>query len=181
MVEPTQFGVCEMTYKGGAVTSGLPAVLLKEKHYQQYQNIVDEAFHQMREELNIRPFNKHSFTLMDLEDLRQNCFILLDGDAIVCGVVCGAGEIDSIVVNTKYQGQGHGRKITEFALAELQKRGASTITLSVTKWNTRAIALYQSMGFEITKEAVAHGVNTMDENGHWHFEFKGEGAEIMRR
>ena len=181
--QTTSFAVCKMEYKGGRSTSTLPAILLRDEHYAQYKQIVDDAFFQMRQALNIRPFDKHSRTLMHLDDLKQNCFILLDGDQIVCGVVCGPGEIDSVVVNPKYQGQGWGRKITQFALAQLQQReqGPKPITLSVTKWNQRAIALYQSMGFEISMEATAHGINTQNPDGSWFFEFTGQGAEIMRR
>ncbi|MCL2854582.1 MAG: GNAT family N-acetyltransferase [Defluviitaleaceae bacterium] len=182
----TQFGVCKMEYKGGAAVSDLSPVLLRDEYYVQYQQIVDEAFYEMRKALNIRPFDAHRYTLMNLEDLKQNTYIVLDGDNIICGATIkvtenGVGEIDSLVVNPKYQRQGFGRKIAFFAVSHLQSCGVCPITLSVTSWNRAAVRLYQSMGFEIIAEAMAEGVNTQDADGNWRFEFVGETQQIMRR
>jgi len=176
----TQFDIYKMEYKGGSVRSHLSPVLLTDEYFEQYQDIVDKAFNLMRQELEIRPYDKHRYTLMDLEDLKQKCHIVLDGDIIICGVTCNNNEIDSVVVNPRYQGRGMGRKITEFGVSALQKQDSDKITLSVTKWNTRAVTLYQSMGFEITRKTTVTGVNILNPDGSWSFMFTSNAADIMR-
>ena len=84
-----------------------------------------------------------------------------------------------MAVNTRYQGQGYGRGLMGFALSNMQKSGVSPVKLSVTKWNSRAVALYESLGFVITKEKTVGGVNTKDADGNWVFEFTAvEGLNI---
>lgn len=39
------------------------------------------------------------------------------------------------------------------------------------KWNKNAVSLYESLGFEITKESTVEGVNTKAADGNWTFEF----------
>lgn len=167
----TQFNLYEMEYKGGKVESDLTLCLLDEKHYRQYKNLIDSCFYEMRKALNIRPFEKHSVSLNELTKLKENTFLLLNGDEIICAVTCSEQNIENVAVDLKYQRQGYGRKLMEFALRYMQKRGDSSIKLTVMKWNKHAIALYESLGFEVTRESILEGVNKKDADGHWTFEF----------
>lgn len=68
----------------------------------------------------------------------------------------------------------------EFALRYMQKRGDFPIKLTVTKWNKNAIALYESLGFEVAKETTVEGVSTKDADGNWTFEFTETGGLNLR-
>jgi len=162
----------EMEYKGGAVASTLPLVPFEEKYYEQYKKLMDDCFYEMRKALDIRPYEKHSYSLDEPTELKENTFLLLDDDEIICAVTCSETDIKNVAVSLKHQRKGYGRKLTEFAINYMQNRGDATIKLTVTKWNENAIALYESLGFVITKESTVEGVNARNENGDWAFKFK---------
>lgn len=177
--QTVSFNMYEMEYKGGAVQSNLLLTPFDEKYYMQYKNLIDNCFCEMRKELNIQPYDKHSYSLEEPAKLKENTFLLLEGDEIICAVTCSANDIENVAVNVNYQRQGYGRKLLNFALNYMQTRGAAPIKLSVTKWNKNAVALYESLGFEITKESTIEGVNTKNADGNWTFEFMAtEGLNI---
>ena len=158
----TSFNMYEMNYIGGTLNSDSLFIPLEEKRYNQYINIIDDCYYQMRAELNIKPYDKHSYSLEEFSKLKDNTFMMLNREEIICAVTCMGNWIENAVVNPKHQRQGYGRKLMEFAISHLQKRGESHIRLTVAKWNEKAIALYKSLGFEIVKEEVVHGVNTTE-------------------
>jgi len=48
------------------------------------------------------------------------------------------------------------------------------------KWNTKAIALYEKLGFEIVKETIVEGVSTGDADGNRTFAFTSTGGLSVR-
>jgi ribosomal protein S18 acetylase RimI-like enzyme len=121
--------------------------------------------------LNIQPYREYCDDLEELMGQKENIFLLIDGDEIICTVSCEKNEIGKVAVNLKYQHHGYGRKIVEFAISYIQQQGNSPIKLTVTTWNKKAIALYKSLKFEIIKETTVEGTSTKDINGNWTFEF----------
>jgi ribosomal-protein-alanine N-acetyltransferase len=60
-----------------------------------------------------------------------------------------------IMVDYRYQGQGIGRKLTEFAIAEAEHIGCLRVRLSVIASNIAAVHLYTSLGFnETSRERI---------------------------
>jgi ribosomal protein S18 acetylase RimI-like enzyme len=57
------------------------------------------------------------------------------------------------------QGQGWGRRMAQAVLAEAAARGASRVTLTVVKENTRAWTLYESLGFRKSGETTFKTAN----------------------
>jgi len=172
--QTVKFNVYEMKYKGGAIKSNLPLILFNEKYDEQYKNLINDCFYEMRKALNVRPYKtygKHSNNLEDLTKIKDNTFLLLDVDEIVCAVSFLGNEIENVAVNLKYQRRGYGRKLMKFAIGYMQKRKVSPIILTVTEWNKNAIALYKLLGFEVTKEKTVEGVNAKDADGNWTFAF----------
>jgi len=131
----------EMEYKGGIVKSVLSLIPFEEKYYRQYTDLMDECFYEMRKALNIRPYEKHSYSLDEPAELKNNTFLLLNDDEIIGAVTCSETDIRSVAVGLKHQCKGYGRKLTEFAINYMQNRGDTTIKLTVTKWNKNAITL----------------------------------------
>lgn len=66
---------------------------------------------------------------------------------IITSVNVGEAHILNLCIDRPYQRKGYGRQLLEFALAEAVKQGAMIAYLEVRKSNTRAIRLYQNMGF----------------------------------
>lgn len=174
-----KFNMYEMIYKGGAMESNLSFIPFEEKYYEQYVNLIDTCYYEMRKALNIRPYDKHSYSLEESAKLKEGTFLLLDGDIIICAVTCSRNNVENVAVNLDYQRQGYGQRLIIFALNYMQKHEYSPIKLSVTKWNTHAIKLYESLGFEIVKESIVNGINTKGADGNWSFEFtEADGLDI---
>jgi ribosomal protein S18 acetylase RimI-like enzyme len=166
-----RFGVCEMEYRGPAVASTLPLTRFDESYYEQYKGLVDEGFSEMRKALDIRPYDTYCDSLEEVMKHKEDLFLLLEGAEVIGAVTCLQNEIENVVVSPRRQRQGYGRKLMEFALSHMRERGDSPIRLTVTQWNRAAIALYERLGFEVTKERVVEGVSTQDASGTWSFEF----------
>ncbi len=60
--------------------------------------------------------------------------------------VDGLQEISGVVTHPEYLGQGHARRLTHELLYRHRLRGISSF-LHVSEANTRALSLYESMGF----------------------------------
>ena len=62
------------------------------------------------------------------------------------------GHIRHIQVAEPYWGRGIGRAIVEDAIALCREKGCPELTLNVTKSNSRALALYTSLGFQLKQD-----------------------------
>lgn len=118
------------------------------EYQEQYKNIYNNCYHEMREILDIKPFDfiqDDSF----FDSGMKNVYILLNGNEIVGSVVLKGEEIDDLIVNPKYQGKGFGKQILLWALENINSK---RIILHVAAWNKRAISLYEKNGFEILEK-----------------------------
>ena len=112
-----------------------------------YRRLYNECYHEMREALGIRPYDfiqDDSFFEHGMEDV----YILVENDELIGSVALKGNEIDDLLVKKTYQGKGYGRQILLWALENI---GCDNIILHVAEWNARAVKLYKSVGFEITK------------------------------
>jgi ribosomal protein S18 acetylase RimI-like enzyme len=86
-----------------------------------------------------------SFTLYD-RGTRQMVGLLL------CSLVrSDVGHVTQICVLPQYRSKRLGERLIVECAKNLQQRGASELSLTVTKANTRAVDLYQRLGFRQTK------------------------------
>lgn len=81
----------------------------------------------------------------------NDVYLLLDGEDIIGSVALKGNEIDDLIVDKRFQGQGYGKKILIWAIHHI---GTEQIELHVAEWNQRAVNLYKKMGFEITEIIV---------------------------
>ncbi len=63
-------------------------------------------------------------------------------------------HVTSIAIVAAYRGRGHGRTLMQRAIEEADKRGRKRIGLGVDARNTAAIALYESLGFGVTRHSM---------------------------
>ncbi|MEU9731331.1 GNAT family N-acetyltransferase [Streptomyces sp. NPDC048002] len=76
------------------------------------------------------------------------------GAAVGCLVVTapadGRSEIKRLWTDPAFRGRGIASDLLSAALAQSAESGADTVRLSVWKWRTAAIALYERFGFAVT-------------------------------
>ena len=114
---------------------------------QKYKKMYNECYHEMREALDRMPYDfiqDDSF----FQEGMDTVFLLLDQDEIIGSVALKENEIDDLLVNKLYQGQGYGKEILLWALQKVQ---SERVYLHVAEWNKKAINLYKKVGFEITE------------------------------
>lgn len=77
------------------------------------------------------------------------------GTAVGCLVVTapadGRTEIKRLWTEPAFRGRGVASDLLGAALADAAESGAGTVRLSVWKWRTGAIALYERFGFTVTE------------------------------
>lgn len=138
----------EMTYTRPVTEKSAVSLVPYSKEYQeQYRKLYNACYHGMREALGIRPFDfiqDDSFFAQGIE----NVYLLIEDGELIGSVALKDNEIDDLLVDIGYQGQGIGKQILLWAIGQMQKK---EIILHVAEWNKRAINLYKKTGFEITK------------------------------
>jgi len=105
--------------------------------------------------------DEHVGSISDLEEIinDKNAFMVVaqDGEAVVgmgtlyviIKVGKHVGYIEDIVVDSRYRGQGLGKKIVEELIAEARKRKLTYLFLTSHAARDTANNLYQKLGFEI--------------------------------
>ena len=138
----------EMTFTGPVTEKSDVVLVPYSKEYQeQYKKLYNGCYHGMREALGIKPFDfiqDDSFFAQGME----NVYLLIEDGELIGSVALKGNEIDDLLVDIGYQGQGIGKQILLWALGNI---GAERVILHVDKWNQRAVSLYTKCGFEITK------------------------------
>ena len=125
------------------------------EYQEQYKKIYNQCYHEMREALDIKPYDFIQDNTF-FESGMENVFLLIDTNLdedsekneIIGSVALKEEEIDDLIVNPKFQGQGYGKQILLWALENYK---AKNIVLHVAGWNEKAINLYKKTGFEITE------------------------------
>ena len=138
----------EMTFTGPVTEKSDVVLVPYSKEYQeQYKKLYNGCYHGMREALGIKPFDfiqDDSFFAQGME----NVYLLIEDGELIGSVALKGNEIDDLLVDIGYQGQGYGRQILLWALGNI---GAERVILHVAKWNQKAVSLYTKCGFEVTK------------------------------
>ncbi|WP_405971924.1 GNAT family N-acetyltransferase [Streptomyces sp. NBC_00988] len=73
------------------------------------------------------------------------------GCLVVTAPVDGRSEIKRLWTDPAFRGRGVASSLLRAALAQAAESGAGAVRLSVWKWRTGAIALYERFGFAVTE------------------------------
>ena len=125
--------------------SSIEMVPYSTKYQDKYKRVYNECYHEMREQLNIKPYDyiqDDTFFSAGMDFV----YLLLDKDEIIGSVTLKGEEIDDLIVNPKFQGRGYGKQLLLWALENIN---TERIILHVAEWNKRAVNLYKKYGFEI--------------------------------
>ena len=146
------FYAYEMQYEGkDPLLEAVQITPFCEKNYSQYERIYNECFYEMREALDIKPYNYYS----DIEQIRDrmaNIFMLIHDETIIGSVGCYGTEIDDLIVNKEFQNRGYGKALLLWAIHHIRTYSDEPITIHVAEWNQNAISLYKRNGFVVTKK-----------------------------
>ena len=111
----------EMKYtKTEIEKSNILCIPFEQKYFQEYMQIYNACFWEMRKFLDIRPYNF-------LNDYSQ-----------------------ILIVNEKFQNQGYGKQLLLWGMNHIRQSNDEPILLHVAKWNEKALSLYRKVGFNIT-------------------------------
>lgn len=122
----------------------------EQKYWNEYMQIYNECFHEMRRELEVEPINFYS-NYSQMKDKSSNTYLYLRNDVIAGAVSCYGNEIDDLIVNKVFQRQGLGQKLLLWGINHIKEQGCNEIILHVAEWNQTAIKLYLKTGFIIKK------------------------------
>ena len=146
-----EFTVCEMQYTGKENDiNDFNVISFDEKYWLQYKQIYNECFYEMREALDVKPYDFYS-DIEQIKDKTENIFLFINDNIIIGSVGCYGNEIDDLIVNKKYQHNGYGKKLLLWAINYIRKYSNDPVTLHVADWNKNALKLYKDNGFVITK------------------------------
>lgn len=146
-----EFRVFEMQYAGTDVDpSGIMCVPFNTGRFQEYKEIYNACFYEMRRDLDRKPYN-YLESVEQLGEKAEEIMLLIENDEIVGSVACYGNEVDDLIVNQKFQRQGYGRRLLLYGMERIRSKSEEPITLHVTEWNRHAVQMYREAGFEITK------------------------------
>lgn len=117
------------------------------KYQEQYKLIYNACYHEMREALDIKPYDfiqDDSFFEKGIDDV----YLLIENGQLIGSVVLKGSEIDDLIVAPEFQNKGYGKQILLWAIEHVR---TDKISLRVAQWNEKAIRLYEKNGFEITE------------------------------
>jgi len=64
------------------------------------------------------------------------------------------GQIEGVRIDSVYRGNGFGRAMIQWSIAECRRRGCGSVQLTTDKSRLRALRFYQSLGFVASHEGM---------------------------
>ena len=126
-------------------------VPFQEKYWNEYMKIYNECFCKMRKVLEVEPINFYS-DYAQIKDKINDIFLYLQNGAIAGAVSCYGNELDDLIVEKSFQGQGLGQKLLLWGMNHIKEQGYEEVILHVAEWNQNAVKLYLKNGFSIRKK-----------------------------
>ncbi|MDE5597337.1 MAG: GNAT family N-acetyltransferase [Lachnospiraceae bacterium] len=128
----------------------ISCVPFQEQYWNEYMKIYNECFYKMREALEVEPINFYS-DYSQIKDKVEDIFLYLQNGVIAGAVACYGNELDDLIVEKSFQGQGIGQKLLLWGMNHIKEQGYQEIFLHVAEWNQNAVKLYLKNGFRIKK------------------------------
>lgn len=125
-------------------------VPFQKEYWNEYMKIYNECFYKMRKALEVEPVNFY-YDYSQIKDKINDTFLFLQNGVIIGAVSCYENEIDDLIVEQSFQGQGIGQKLLLWGMTHIKEQGYKEIILHVAEWNQNAVKLYLKNGFSIKK------------------------------
>ena len=141
----------EMIYnKALKYQNDIICVPFQKEYWNEYMKIYNECFYKMRKALEVEPINFYD-DYSQIKDKIKDIFLYLQNGIIIGAVSCYENEIDDLIVEQSFQGQGIGQKLLLWGMNHIREQGYEEIILHVAEWNQNAVKLYLKNGFSIKK------------------------------
>ena len=141
----------EMLYnKAFEYQNDIICVPFQKKYWNEYMSIYNECFYKMRKALEVEPINFY-YEYSQIKDKIKDIFLYLQNGGIIGAVSCYENELDDLIVEKSFQGQGIGQKLLFWGINHIKEQGYEEIILHVAEWNQNAVKLYLKNGFSIVK------------------------------
>ncbi len=141
----------EMLYnKAFKYQNDIICVPFQKKYWNEYMSIYNECFYKMRKALEVEPINFY-YEYSQINDKIKDIFLYLQNGGIIGAVSCYENELDDLIVEKSFQGQGIGQKLLLWGINHIKEQGYEEIILHVAEWNQNAVKLYLKNGFSIVK------------------------------
>lgn len=141
----------EMEFTGPLPAAcGLTCVPFQKKYWEEYKEIYNECFYEMRKALEVEPYHYYS-DYAQMQTKAADTFLCLADGKIAGAVSCYGSELDDLIVNKPFRERGLGYGLLLWGISRIKGRGYDTVTLHVAQWNSRAVRLYERAGFRIRK------------------------------
>lgn len=141
----------EMIYnKVPEYQNNIICVPFQKEYWNEYMEIYNECFYDMRKALEVEPINFY-YDYSQIKDKVKDIFLYLQNGVIIGAVSCYENEIDDLIVEKSFQGQGIGQKLLFWGINHIKEQGYVEIILHVAEWNQNAVKLYLKNGFRIAK------------------------------
>ncbi len=141
----------EMLYnKALKYQNDIICVPFQKEYWNEYMKIYNECFYKMRKALEVEPINFY-YDYSQIKDKMNDIFLFLQNGVIIGAVSCYENEINDLIVEQSFQGQGIGQKLLLWGMNHIKEQGYEEIILHVAEWNQNAVKLYLKNGFSIRK------------------------------
>lgn len=143
------FGSPSMCYTGGVQPEvDIEFIPYEDKFYEQYAECRAECFYDIAVKNDFKPY-VIPLSEQDKKALsKRPIYVTLHNDQLIGAVTVEDGHLDHIMVSPAYQGEGYGKKITQFGMNKALSQGATSVQLCYIEGNSKAENLYQLLGFE---------------------------------
>ncbi len=142
----------EMIYdKAVEYQDNIICIPFQEIYWDEYMKIYNDCFYKMRKALEVEPINFY-YAYSQIKDKVNDIFLYLQNGMIVGAVSCYGNELDDLIVEKSFQGQGIGQKLLSWGMHHIKEEGYEEIILHVAEWNQNAVKLYLKNGFRIKKK-----------------------------
>lgn len=141
----------EMIYnKALKYQNDIICIPFQKEYWNEYMTIYNECFYKIRKALEVEPIRFH-YDYFQIKDKINDIFLYLQNGVIVGAVSCYENELDDLIVEKSFQGQGIGQKLLLWGMNHIKEQGYEEIILHVAEWNQNAMKLYLKNGFSIKK------------------------------
>lgn len=141
----------EMIYdKALKYQNDIICVPFQKEYWNEYMKIYNECFYNMRKSLEVEPINFY-YDYSQIKEKIKDTFLYLQNGVIIGAVSCYENELDDLIVEKSFQGQGIGQKLLLWGMNHIKEQGYEEIILHVAEWNQNAVKLYLKNGFSIKK------------------------------
>ena len=101
-------------------------VPFQEKYWNEYMQIYNECFYEMRKNLEIEPINFYS-DFSQMKDKINDTFLYLKNGAVIGAVSCYGNELDDLIVKKSFQRLGFGQKLLLWGMNYIKEQGCDEI------------------------------------------------------